>query len=410
MAPLTPAEGNPVVYLDIEFEGDTPPTRKGENRIVLELYANTVPRTAENFRVLCVGDTVSQSTGVPLKFAGSGFHRVIPKFMIQGGDFTRGDGTGGESIYGEKFADEDLTTDQHSEPFLLSMANAGPDTNGSQFFITTVPTPHLDGKHVVFGRVLRGKSTVRRIENAETSAGDKPKHAITIASCGQWDTTTTTTTTGGEEYGIEADPTGDVFEDYPDDEDPELDSDLQRCFDIASKLKTIGNTLFSSGQLPPALGKYSKALRYLQQHPVMPEGTTPEFSAEYLALRSTCALNAALCALKAPAGAGANANANAQLALKLCSSVISSLNSSSLSWDPTKAEQEKRHLDLTKALYRRALAHLALKDEDSAETDLKAASRNSPADPAPKKELQALAQRRQARLNAQRAAYAKMFS
>lgn len=132
-----------------------------------------------------------------------------PKFMIQGGDFTNGNGTGGISIYGEKFADEDLTG-KHDVPFLLSMANAGPNTNGSQFFITTVPTPHLDGKHAVFGRVLAGKDVVRRIEAAPTAEQDRPVQPITIAKAGQLPE-------GETDYGIEADATGDRYEEYPED-------------------------------------------------------------------------------------------------------------------------------------------------------------------------------------------------
>lgn len=135
----------------------------------MELFQDSVPKTAENFKSLCSG---FQSNNGLLHYKGSKFHRVIPQFMIQGGDFTAGNGTGGISIYGHKFADENFKH-RHTEPFLLSMANAGKNTNGSQFFITTVPCPWLDGKHVVFGKVVEGQDVVTQIEKVRTGYQDK---------------------------------------------------------------------------------------------------------------------------------------------------------------------------------------------------------------------------------------------
>ena len=153
-------------------------------RIEMELFANVVPKTAENFRQLCTGEAGVGKSGKPLHYKGSTFHRVIPNFMCQGGDFTRGNGTGGESIYGEKFDDENFKM-KHDTKGLLSMANSGPGTNGSQFFITTTETPHLDGKHVVFGKVINGYDVVEKIEQCEKGANDKPVADVIIADCGE---------------------------------------------------------------------------------------------------------------------------------------------------------------------------------------------------------------------------------
>ncbi|MEU9700751.1 peptidylprolyl isomerase [Streptomyces sp. NPDC047981] len=157
------------VYFDITIN-DEP-----AGRIVFQLFDEVVPKTATNFRELATG---KHGFG----YAGSSFHRVIPAFMLQGGDFTRGDGTGGKSVYGEKFEDENFKL-KHDRPYLLSMANAGRNTNGSQFFITTIVTDWLDGKHVVFGEVVEGQDLVKKIEGLGSASG-RTSAKISIAESG----------------------------------------------------------------------------------------------------------------------------------------------------------------------------------------------------------------------------------
>uniref|UniRef100_A0A8C1V331 Peptidyl-prolyl cis-trans isomerase n=1 Tax=Cyprinus carpio TaxID=7962 RepID=A0A8C1V331_CYPCA len=160
----------PRVFFDITADG------KPLGRVIMELRADVVPRTAENFRQLC--------TGQPgYGFKGSTFHRVIPGFMCQGGDFTKHNGTGGKSIYGSKFEDENFTL-KHTGAGILSMANAGPNTNGSQFFICTDRTSWLDGKHVVFGQVVEGLDIIKTVEKYGSNSG-KPSAKLVIADCGQ---------------------------------------------------------------------------------------------------------------------------------------------------------------------------------------------------------------------------------
>ena len=168
---------NPVCFFDITANGQP------LGRIEMTLRADVVPKTAENFRALCTGEKGTGKSGKALHYKGSKFHRVIPQFMIQGGDFTHGTGVGGESIYGAKFDDENFKL-KHTGPYVLSMANSGPNTNGSQFFITTVKTSWLDGRHVVFGKVIEGEDVVKKLESMGSQSGT-PSGVLEIADSGE---------------------------------------------------------------------------------------------------------------------------------------------------------------------------------------------------------------------------------
>lgn len=219
------------------------------------------------------------------------------------------------------------------------MANAGPGTNGSQFFITTVPTPHLDGKHVVFGKVTKGKSVVRQIEKCPKASDDKPLSAITILRCGEL--------SEGQEDGIEADSTGDSYEEFPEDADSELklEENPKACLKIAKELKVIGSTCFGKGEFGNAYEKFTKAVRYLNVHPILSDEDLKDgaFAKEYVDLKTPLQLNAALCALKMPTP---NPSSAASLATNVCARLESQ-------GEEKRKENEK---DLAKGYYRKALA------------------------------------------------------
>lgn len=171
-------DANPIVFLDVSI-ADIP-----VGRITLELFADVCPKTAENFRQFCTGE--HRPNGQPVGYKGCSFHRVIKDFMVQGGDFSNGDGTGSASIYGSKFADENFTL-RHTGPGVLSSANSGPNTNCSQFFITCTPCDFLDGKHTVFGKVVDAGSllVVRKLENTPVDEKSRPRLSCTVSQCGE---------------------------------------------------------------------------------------------------------------------------------------------------------------------------------------------------------------------------------
>lgn len=167
------------IFFDISSQSTSNSPQKPLGRVVIGLYGSVVPKTVKNFETLCQGTTIQ---GRPSGYKGSIFHRVIPGFMIQGGDFTRFDGTGGVSIYGNKFSDENFDL-KHTGPGVVSMANAGPNTNGSQFFLCTAKTPWLDGKHVVFGIIEEGWDVVKEVESKGSRSG-RTSERIVISDCG----------------------------------------------------------------------------------------------------------------------------------------------------------------------------------------------------------------------------------
>lgn len=362
-------ETRPKVFFEVAIDGEV------IGRIIFQLYSDITPKTAENFRALCTGEKgIDAASGKELSYKNCPFHRIIPNFMIQGGDFTRQNGTGGVSIYGEKFPDENFI-EKHSRAGLLSMANSGPGTNGSQFFITTTETPHLDGKHVVFGEVISGMRVVLEMEEQGSSDG-ATKRKVSIANCGELKS--------GEEATVSTD---DGLADWPE-EDADLTAGL--AITAATSLKELGNTYFKAGNLPKAISKYSKALRYLAE-PFSANrsllNTTPEEMTTCVQLQCTMLLNRAQCNLKVQP-------LNAKAVIDDTSVVIGK----------TGADAASK----VKAYYRRSQAHG--NDEDAAMADLQAAKTLEPSNASVLADLKKLKEKQDARKEQQKKVFAKMFA
>ncbi|CAB3225506.1 unnamed protein product [Arctia plantaginis] len=331
---------NPLVYLDIAIDGEP------AGRIVIKLRSDIVPKTAENFRALCTGEKGRGAYGKPLHFKGTKFHKAISQFMIQGGDIINNDGSGGESIYGPTFKDENFKL-KH-EQGVLSMANSGtPHTNGSQFCITTETCYHLDGTNVVFGRVLAGIGIVREIQRYGDSEHGRPTVDCVIQDCGEiltssWDVCC-------------RDGTADCLPEYPSDHQDHNIS-VAELISCIKDIKNVGNCFFGDGEYKSAVRKYQKCLRYLNHVFNDTENIKETETREHLQeIRTTyllqCNLNLAACYMKLE---------DYRACVNFCTEV--------LELDPRNE----------KALYRRGQANYALKNYDDALMDLKQAEKISP--------------------------------
>ncbi|CCC70447.1 hypothetical protein NCAS_0E03770 [Naumovozyma castellii] len=368
----------PKTYFDISIDG------KPKGRIVFELYNDVVPKTTENFLQLCKGDSgmCKSDPSIPLSYRGSIFHRVIPDFMLQFGDFTKFNGTGGESIYGEKFEDENFTL-KHDKPFLLSMANAGPNTNGSQAFITTVPTPHLDGKHVVFGEVIQGKRLVKLIELQQCDQEtNRPMLDVKIDDCGVLP----------DDYVVPENAEETPMDEFGDNyEDPlKLDTrinidDFTSVMTALQFVKNIGTEQFKKQNFKVALSKYQKCDKFLKEY--LPTDLPKEQTDQVNNMKVSIPLNIAICALKLK---------EYQIAMTAASEVLYA-----------EAADDKAK---AKALYRRGLAHYYVNDTDMAMTDLELATTFQRNDPAILKAIKDTKLKRKEQAEKQKKSLSKMFS
>ncbi|KAJ3129832.1 hypothetical protein HK098_008066 [Nowakowskiella sp. JEL0407] len=397
---------NPRVYFDMSQGGAS------LGRIVFELYKDVTPKTAENFRVLARGDTVSEKTGRKLAFKGCGFHRVIKDFMIQGGDFTNHNGTGGESIYGEKFEDENFEL-KHDKIGLLSMVtNSGPATNGSQFFITTSTPSHLDGKHVVFGQVLKGMNVVRRIENTPKNDQDAPLTPVIISDCGEL-------SPGESDVDPSTIDPEDQYEDYPEDflelETLEDEQKIIKVYEVATHVKGVGTGRFKKGDNKSAIDKWQKVIRYLDYLALTPEEVpiegqlwNAEKMAKFWSFKISCLNNIAMAELKLESNRPA-INTTTKII-----GIIEKLKSTQAS-SHTKYAPFFNPSDLCKALYRRGQAHTKTNEFDEALTDLQRALKLSEeSDGKPDvgivKEIAVVQKTLKERKEKERKAYGKMFA
>ncbi|KAI4498680.1 hypothetical protein M0802_006147 [Mischocyttarus mexicanus] len=363
-------EKNPLVFIDIAVGEEK------VGRIVIELFKNVAPRTTENFRALCTGEKGIGVNNKKLHYKGSIFHKVIPQFMIQGGDIINFNGTGGESIYGPHFEDESFQI-SHSHGGLLSMVNEGqPNSNSSQFIITTVPCIHLDNTNVVFGKVIKGMGVVLEV-NKIPVVKDQPVEKIHITNCGEL--------TKLENWNlVENDDSEDAYTPWPEDWDHSLSTDTltyKYVSEVIRKIKDSGNHYFSKKNYVDAGRKYKKALRYYDW--MIKIKNVPDTMEDSITdLKVTIMLNFAAVQLK---------KKDYRSAVKLCNEVLEIDKSSS------------------KAYFRRGQAHMGLNEYDIGLMDLKHALAESPNNKDILKEIEKVKKVMNSYLVVEKATFQRMF-
>lgn len=332
---MTNSSINPIVFLDIAVAN----VKLG--RVVIELFKDKVPKTAENFRVLCTGEKENGINGKPLHYKGSIFHRVVSKVMVQGGDIVNFDGSSGESIYGLYFEDEDLKT-LHNDKGLLSMVNEGkPNSNSSQFVITMSSCPQLNNTNVVFGKVIKGMGVIDELNEVPID-GDKPMEMISITNCGEL--------TGLKDWKLEDNEGEDVYTPFPEDATTTLDNlTYANIVDIIKRIKNVGNAYFVKRKYSSAEVKYKKALRYYEY--MINEKNVPSNHAEIENLKIVMLLNLAAVKLH---------QLKYKDTISLCEQVLS-LDSKN-----------------SKALFRRGQAHMGLNEYELGLSDFTKAYEESP--------------------------------
>ncbi|XP_043485847.1 peptidyl-prolyl cis-trans isomerase D [Polistes fuscatus] len=363
-------EKNPLVFLDIAVEEEK------VGRIVIELFKDVTPRTAENFRALCTGEKGTGVNNKKLHYKGSIFHKVIPQFMIQGGDIINFNGTGGESIYGPHFEDESFQI-PHSHGGLLSMVNEGqPNSNSSQFIITTVPCIHLDNTNVVFGKVIKGMGVVLEVNNLPV-VKDQPVEKIHITDCGELKR--------GENWNLEEnDGSEDVYTPWPEDWDYASCTDTltyKYVSEVVKRIKDSGNHYFSMKNYVDAGRKYKKALRYYEW--MIKMKNVPDTMEDSIKdLKVTIMLNLAAVQLK---------KKDYRSAVKLCSEVL---------------EIDKSN---GKAYFRRGQAHMGQNEYDVGLMDFKRALAECPNNKDILKEIEKVKKAMNSYLILEKATFQKMF-